>query len=302
MLFYGGANGMKMMKGTLSEKDTVNSTTTGIKSCDYNSGIKDIKQNNNSHTIKIFDFKTSNKPTRLLKVKIDKSCKMEQIFEIIKFPLKQVDDQQVNKGILGFCFYSLSDAKQIYNALAELDIVKEISFRKNPCSFEHSDSILFDNRYNLSENNILRFLEMIDKVIILKKLSMKRYLVKFDSVRIQENIQKVMGEHFWQFDKRYYQSMICFTEENYDHVYINLTNPVRLKFCNLEDKNKYKKFDTNINFRAIIDEQDLRTTIMIKNIPNRIQKKDLIELINQKFYGTYDFLYLPIDFQVLSFY
>lgn len=293
---------MKLMKGTLSEKETLNSEKTGVKSCETSIGNKLVKKKNLSHVINILDFKASNKPTRLLKVKIDKSWRINQILEMIKFPLKQMDKDQINKGILGLCFYSLNDAKQIYNALAELEIVKEISFRKNPCSFEHSDSILFENRFNLSENNILRFLEMIDKVLVLKKLSMKRFLVKFDSICIQENIQKVMGEYFWQFDKRYYQSVICFTEENYDHVYINLTNPIRLKFCNLEDKNKYKNFDTNINFKAIIDEQDLRTTIMIKNIPNRIQKKDLIELINQKFYGTYDFLYLPIDFQVLNFY
>jgi hypothetical protein len=298
MLFYGGANGMKMMKGTLSEKETVMSDTTGIQSCDTTLKKKETHKKKESHQINILDFKASNKPTRLLKVKIDKSWKINQILETIKFPLKQIDTKKGAKGVLGLCFFSLNDAKQIYNALAELEIVKEISFRKNPCSFEHSDCVLFDNRFNLSENNILRFLEMIDKVAMLKKLSLKRYLVKFDSICIPQNIQKVMGEYFWQFDKRYYQSVICFTEENYDHVYINLTNPIRLKFCNLEEKNKYKNFDTNINFRAIIDEQDLRTTIMIKNIPNRIQKKDLIELINQKFYGTYDFLYLPIDFQV----
>jgi len=67
----------------------------------------------------------------------------------------------------------------------------------------------------------------------------------------------------------------------------------------MENKQKYKHLGQQIDFKAIIDEQDTRTTVMIKNIPNRIQKNDLIDLINKKFYGGYDFIYLPIDFKVI---
>ncbi|OMJ79372.1 hypothetical protein SteCoe_20618 [Stentor coeruleus] len=43
--------------------------------------------------------------------------------------------------------------------------------------------------------------------------------------------------------------------------------------------------------------QDKRTTIMIKNIPNKYTQKMLIQAIDRNFTGTYDFLYLPIDFK-----
>jgi hypothetical protein len=55
-----------------------------------------------------------------------------------------------------------------------------------------------------------------------------------------------------------------------------------------------------IKLDAIIKGEDLRTTIMIKNIPNKYTQKMLLQTIDKKFSGTYDFLYLPIDFKVLS--
>jgi len=42
---------------------------------------------------------------------------------------------------------------------------------------------------------------------------------------------------------------------------------------------------------------DQRTTVMVRNIPNKYSKQLLIEEINAKHAGTYDFFYLPIDFK-----
>ena len=43
---------------------------------------------------------------------------------------------------------------------------------------------------------------------------------------------------------------------------------------------------------------DDRTTLMIKNIPNKYSSKLLVEKINSFFKEKYDFLYLPMDFKV----
>jgi hypothetical protein len=41
----------------------------------------------------------------------------------------------------------------------------------------------------------------------------------------------------------------------------------------------------------------MRTTVMIRNIPNKYKQICLMKEINVKHQGKYDFLYLPIDFQ-----
>ena len=39
----------------------------------------------------------------------------------------------------------------------------------------------------------------------------------------------------------------------------------------------------------------MRTTMMIRNVPNKMSKAALLKLINRRHAGTYDFFYLPID-------
>lgn len=57
-----------------------------------------------------------------------------------------------------------------------------------------------------------------------------------------------------------------------------------------------KKFYV-IRLDVIANRKDTRTTVMIKNIPNKYTQKMLLQTIDKKFAGTYDFLYLPIDFK-----
>ena len=311
MMFIGDSNGIKAIKSQRSEKKTQNSTTpTQLSnsqthfSPQFTFKKETISKNNqslkSSRIPRILQQKPSCKATRVLKVTLDKPWRISQIIKSIGFPLKHIDSSQMSLGVIGIYFFSLNQAIEIYNTFVNLEAVRGLYYLNNLSTFEHCDCTLFNNTFNLTEVNILRFLEMIDKVVLLKKVSPKRYLVKFDSVLIQENIQRVKTEHFWQFDKRYYESLICFSDANYDFVYTSLINPLRLKFCNMETKDKFKNLKTKIDFKAIMDEQDDRTTVMIKNIPNRIQKQDLINLINEEFYGGFDFIYLPIDFQVFK--
>lgn len=50
-----------------------------------------------------------------------------------------------------------------------------------------------------------------------------------------------------------------------------------------------------LNIQQIVDGFDQRTTIMIKNIPNKYTQKMLLERLDTKHAGRYDFFYLPID-------
>ncbi|KAL3502906.1 hypothetical protein ACH5RR_037355 [Cinchona calisaya] len=52
-----------------------------------------------------------------------------------------------------------------------------------------------------------------------------------------------------------------------------------------------------LNLEKIVNGEDTRTTLMIKNIPNKYTSKMLLTAIDERHKGTYDFLYLPIDFK-----
>ncbi|MED6106427.1 hypothetical protein PIB30_004659 [Stylosanthes scabra] len=56
-----------------------------------------------------------------------------------------------------------------------------------------------------------------------------------------------------------------------------------------------KQFQLDLD--RIKSNEDTRTTLMIKNIPNKYTSKMLLAAIDEKHKGTYDFFYLPIDFK-----
>jgi hypothetical protein len=53
---------------------------------------------------------------------------------------------------------------------------------------------------------------------------------------------------------------------------------------------KYK-----INLLDILNGKDMRTTLMIKNIPNKYTQAMLLQKIDTSHYMQYNFFYLPID-------
>nr|GMD80762.1 protein MEI2-like 4 isoform X1 [Ipomoea batatas] len=56
-----------------------------------------------------------------------------------------------------------------------------------------------------------------------------------------------------------------------------------------------KQFELDID--RIMRGDDKRTTLMIKNIPNKYTSKMLLAAIDERHRGSYDFIYLPIDFK-----
>ncbi|GLT26307.1 hypothetical protein SLA2020_013880 [Shorea laevis] len=60
----------------------------------------------------------------------------------------------------------------------------------------------------------------------------------------------------------------------------------------IDNKKQYQ-----LDLDKIISGEDIRTTLMIKNIPNKYTSKMLLAAIDENHRGTFDFLYLPIDFK-----
>lgn len=57
-----------------------------------------------------------------------------------------------------------------------------------------------------------------------------------------------------------------------------------------------KMYFTFILYLKILSRKDIRTSIMIRNIPNKYTVKTLMEDLDFEFKGKYDIFYLPIDY------
>jgi hypothetical protein len=58
-----------------------------------------------------------------------------------------------------------------------------------------------------------------------------------------------------------------------------------------------QQMDNNLNIARIENGQDMRTTVMIKNIPNKMTDKDLMTFIERVCTRRIDFFYLRMDFK-----
>ncbi|CAL9093851.1 unnamed protein product [Musa acuminata var. zebrina] len=85
------------------------------------------------------------------------------------------------------------------------------------------------------------------------------------------------------------------------------SGPSSIGINGLVDRNRSRRADNpgiqldnkqyQLDLEKIIKGEDTRTTIMIKNIPNKYTSKMLLAAIDETHKGAYDFLYLPIDFK-----
>jgi len=68
---------------------------------------------------------------------------------------------------------------------------------------------------------------------------------------------------------------------------------------NNEKKDEAEKEDEemnlDLNINDIISMKDKRSTLMIKNIPNKFNQEYILNIINQNFKGTFDIFVLPTD-------
>ena len=60
-------------------------------------------------------------------------------------------------------------------------------------------------------------------------------------------------------------------------------------------KKEDEELNLDLDINYIISQKDKRSTIMIKNIPNKFNQEYILSIINQNFKGTFDIFVLPTD-------
>ena len=183
---------------------------------------------------------------------------------------------------------------QIINQFIDLRLKEKIEFiLKKLISSNQSilENIFYDSKIELNLN-ILKSFQIIyiyNKSNNLNSYNLLNYHYnlnfenkeninenKFDKI-LKENSIKNLINHSNNFNN--------FNEKNLQFTGIKHRN------TSYEERKKYK-----IIIEDIINEQDQRTTIMLKNIPSDISQSFLMSFLNDKYKGKFNFLYLPIDF------
>jgi hypothetical protein len=83
----------------------------------------------------------------------------------------------------------------------------------------------------------------------------------------------------------------------YNNMNINNINNKNTKNSNINNIKNNEKEKQKIDIIEIISGKDKRTTLMLRNIPNKYKLNDLVKEIDKSFWGKYDYINLPIDYE-----
>ena len=83
----------------------------------------------------------------------------------------------------------------------------------------------------------------------------------------------------------------------YNNMNINNINNKNTKNININNNKNNEKEKQKRDIIEIISRKDNRTTIILKNITNKYKLNDLVKEIDKSFWGKYDYINLPIDYE-----
>ena len=98
-----------------------------------------------------------------------------------------------------------------------------------------------------------------------------------------------------QFPNGKNKSSINYTVSNFNS---NENRNKKYNYIDNKSQGKEEYQDHKVNLINLITGKDKRTTIMLRNIPNKYTLQNLVDEINSLFLGKYDYINLPIDFDV----
>ena len=227
-----------------------------------------LNQNNNGNNIFIMNNYINNNVNNIIG--------MYQNCPNVNFPNYQNQNIIYNNKFPGTPNFSYMNNYQLTPVLNEHQFYSPITPYNNPFLNKNIDNMNFINNnienndtfHSVHINNLNSNNENTNDEIILNKMITKQSKFKKNKKSLNKN------------------------QTNFDNSNINsnvITNQNK-KPNQEEEKNKIDIFN-------IILHKDKRTTLMIKNIPNKYTINTFLEEINVDFKNKYDLFYLPIDYR-----
>lgn len=241
------------------------------------------------------DFKEET-PSRMLEIRgvTELTSLLSQLYSFGEVQMN--DCSNFLYGIVIVGYFDIRVAKTVYQTLDPPYSIRYLNYNA-----EHDYVAINIEDYN----NLIPTLCSCGEIMAVNKFE-SYYSVHFFDIRAARNAFCAISkkkEYFGDKSKADLDTSV-YSDSTSPSPYLFSMSPTTSNENSFEERKKRKKGSEKdekifkIDLESIYSNQDTRTTLMIRNIPNKYTQGMLLETINKKFANAYDFFYLPIDFKV----
>ena len=209
--------------------------------------------------------------------------------------LQSTNFSSLQSGAITISFFDIRASKSVYYNLDPPFSIKYLN-----CSTEQDFVTLSNEEYN----NFLQVLPSFGDIMNVEKFS-NCYTVRFFDIRAaRAAFCAILKNKEFGTEKTIEQDSSFCSDSTAPSPYLIPLSTSDSNENSFEERYKAKKSAPKddkffkIKLETVLNKEDSRTTLMIRNIPNKYTQTMLLECINKKFSNCFDFFYLPIDFKV----
>ena len=146
-----------------------------------------------------------------------------------------------------------------------------------------------NNMAQINTMNQINNINMANAAINMNMMNNNNYMVNQNIQKSKYNMYKNNANPNNQVQMNSYMQNKIYNNNNINNKKNNKNSNTNNK---INEKEKQK-----IDIIEIISGKDKRTTLMLRNIPNKYKLDDLVKEIDKSFWGKYDYINLPIDYE-----
>ncbi|CAG9332659.1 unnamed protein product [Blepharisma stoltei] len=216
------------------------------------------------------------------------------------------DSSRAACGIFRIAYYDIRDAEKAKN---ELESSYDISYASPGSDSKFSDYIIVPQA-NFIYHAYLRYGEIMSTEVIGAYIIVRYFDVRA-SKRTYSEPYEFEEDQF--FENEFHDTPLLSSQLDLS-ISSESTSPSPYFFFGSESSSRESPYDDRkkprkkpldeeekmffiIRLETLLSGEETRTTVMIKNIPNKYTQQMLLDSIDKHFSKTYDFFYLPIDFK-----